>query len=81
MRPKPGKKVRRVWLVDGTSKDAPRVGGVVAIESALAMDVQHDRRGRGTPHRRRGHPVEDEEAGRREEDAPRRGREACERPR
>ena len=54
----------RVRLVDGTSKDAPGVGGVVAVEIALAMHVQHDRRGRGTPHRRRGHPVEDEEAGR-----------------
>ena len=81
VRPKPGKKMMCVRLVDGTSKDASGVGGVVASRIALAMYVQHDRRGRGTPHRRRGHPVKDKEAGRSEEDAPRRGREAGERPR
>lgn len=42
MRPKPGKEMMGVWLVDGTSKDAPGVGGVVAARIALAMHMQHD---------------------------------------
>ena len=40
-------------LVEGAGEEAPLIVGVVAVEVAVTMDVQHDRWGRGTHHRRR----------------------------
>ena len=49
----PSAEMLGAWLVNGASEDAPIVVGVVADDVAVAMDVQHDRRDRGTLHRRR----------------------------
>ena len=49
----PGAEMLGAGLVDGAGEEAPIISGVVAEVVVVAMDVQHDRWGRGTHHRRR----------------------------